>query len=132
MPAVRRAEPGTGRVPAPVLAGRLALGTGVWLIAAPFLLDYSTTGAGFRAYWNDVAVGLAVVTLLLPRVAVPVRTAGRLAGAAGVLGCWLAVSPFILGYADDLPRAAVNDVVAGAAVAVLIARSAAPRLVLRR
>jgi SPW repeat len=128
VPAARRAEPGAGRIPAPILAGRAALAGGVWLIAAPFLLDYSTTGSGFRAYWNDVAVGLAVVALMVPRVAVPVRTAGRLATVTGLLGCWLAVSPFVLGYAGDLPRAAVSDVLVGAALAAL----AVPTLSVRR
>ena len=123
MPVARRAEPAAGRVPAPVLAARLALAGGVWLIAAPFVLGYSATGAGFRAYWNDVGVGLAVVALMLPRVVVPARTAGRLAAATGLLGCWLAVSPYVLGFAGDLPRAAVNDTVLGLGLAALLAAS---------
>ena len=105
----------------------------MWLIAAPFVLGYSATGAGFRAYWNDVGVGLAVVALMLPRVirefgdlhpgVVPARTAGRLAAATGLLGCWLAVSPYVLGFAGDLPRAAVNDTVLGLGLAALLAAS---------
>jgi hypothetical protein len=102
-----------------VLAGRLALGAGVWLTAAPFLLGYSTTGTGFRAYWNDVAVGLAVVAVLLPRVAVPARAATRLVTVTLVLGAWLAAAPFVLGFATVLVRAAVNDVLVGLALVVL-------------
>lgn len=97
------------------------LAGGLWLIAAPFVLGYSATGTGFRAYWNDVAVGLTVIAVLTPRVAVPTRTAAALTTVAAALGCWLALAPFLLGFAGTLVRAAVNDVVVGAAVAVLAA-----------
>lgn len=100
---------------------RIALAGGLWLLAAPFVLDYSTTGTGFRAYWNDVAVGLAVIAVLTPRVAVPARTAAALTAVAVALGAWLALAPFVLGFAGTLARAAVNDVVVGAAVALLAA-----------
>ena len=126
MPAVRRVEPRVRRGITPVALDRLALAAGLWLIAAPFVLGYSTTGTGFRAYWNDVAVGLAVVGVLVPRVAVPARAASRLTAAALALGAWLVAAPFVLGFSADLPRAAVNDVVVGIALAVLAAR-ATPR-----
>lgn len=93
----------------------------MWLVAAPFVLDYSTTGTGFRAYWNDVGVGLAVLAVLTPRVVVPDRTARALAATALALGGWLALAPFTLGFAGSLPRAAVNDLVVGSALVVLSA-----------
>lgn len=123
MPAVRRVEPRARWGITPVALDRLALAAGLWLIAAPFVLGYSTTGTGFRAYWNDVAVGLAVVGVLVPRVAVPARAASRLTAAALALGAWLVAAPFVLGFSADLPRAAVNDVVVGIALAVLAARA---------
>jgi hypothetical protein len=120
VPAVRPADPRASRGTT-VALDRLALAGGLWLIAAPFVLGYPTTGTAFRAYWNDVAVGLAVVGVLVPRVAVPARTASRLTAAALALGAWLVAAPFALGFAADVVRAAVNDVLVGIALVVLAA-----------
>lgn len=56
-----------------IRAGRfLNIGLGLWLIAAPWLLDGFTTGA----QWNDVAAGLVLIALTIPRGMVGEHYAG--------------------------------------------------------
>ena len=102
------------------MPSRLSVAAGAWLLVAPFALDYSTTAAGFHAYWNDVAAGMALIALGLLRTALPIRT-GRLLPLSAALGCWLVAAPFVLGFAatGDAPRATANDVLAGVLVGVL-------------
>jgi hypothetical protein len=102
------------------LPSRLSLAAGAWLLIAPFALSYSTTGTGFRAYWNDVLVGIAVIAVAAPRIALPGRIPALLPFAAA-LGGWLAAAPFLLAFASrsGAPRAAVNDVLAGVLLVLL-------------
>jgi hypothetical protein len=113
------------------LPSRLAVAAGAWLLIAPFALSYSTTGVGFRAYWNDVLVGIAVIAVAAPQIAAPGRLPA-LPPAGALLGVWLAAAPFLLRYAPagGAPHAATNDVLAGALLVLLalLGRSLGQRL----
>ena len=102
------------------LPSRLSFAAGAWLLVAPFALSYSTTGTGFRAYWNDVVVGVAVIAVAALQIAAPGRLSA-LPPLAAALGGWLAAAPFVLGFAsnDGASGAVVNDVLVGALVVVL-------------
>jgi len=88
---------------------------GIWLIAAPFVLSYSTKGGSTT---SDVLVGIAVILLagyeLIGenyRQAVPnwINV---------LLGIWLVAAPFVLGFPSG-SAAMWNDVIMGVIVAVL-------------
>lgn len=86
--------------------------TGIWQIFAPWIWGYS---------WREAAVWSAVITGI-------VITVGALISAVSmtswpgwwsiVLGVWLIISPFALGYAF-IPRAQANDIVVGVIIVVL-------------
>ncbi len=92
----------------------------LWLLVAPFLLLYAGVTA---ALWNDVIVGLAVATFAAIRVGGAFRQAG-MSWTNVVLGAWLVVAPFVLGYAG-VSSALWNDVLIGLLVIILGWRSAA-------
>lgn len=95
------------------------LAAGIWLILAPFILGYTAvTGA----LWNDILIGLAVTGLAWTRVAKPTEREGA-SWTNVVLGVWLLVAPFALGYAATA-AAMWNDIVIGLVVVVLGAWSA--------
>lgn len=104
------------------IPSRLALAAGAWLLIAPFALDYTTTGAGFRAHWNDVLVGIAVIVVAALRIALPGRTVALGLLAAG-LGGWLISAPFVLDTAvgTEGVRPTTNDVLVGVLLIVLAA-----------
>lgn len=99
-----------------ILRIRLTVAAGAWLLVAPLALSYPTTGVGFRAHWNDVLVGIAVIAFAVPRLASPDRTA-VLTPVSAVLGGWLVAAPFLLGFSGT--RAGVNDVLVGALLVLL-------------
>lgn len=84
---------------------------GIWLIIAPFILGYTIITA---AMWNDILVGLAVVILAGIRVSRPTANSW-LSWANVVLGVWLIIAPFALGYTGTI--ALWNDMVVGLVVA---------------
>ncbi|MGW4529128.1 SPW repeat domain-containing protein [Amycolatopsis sp. NPDC004378] len=100
------------------LPAAVVLLAGVWLIIAPFALDYSRTFAGIGGYWNDVVTGVVVATAALFCVLVP-RVASRLGMVDVIAGLWLIIAPFALGYPSEGHRdwARANDVVVGIVVA---------------
>ena len=89
--------------------GNAALGW--WLIAAPFVLGAPAVGR-----WNDVFTGTAVAVVAgYNYVGDGERPASAIgAGLLAILGCWLVVAPFALGFEGP---ARWNDVVAGTLVA---------------
>lgn len=110
--------------PAATIPSAMVFLAGIWLIIAPFSLDYRNTGGGFDGYWNDVVIGVALAVVALVRIALPFATAPL--GLVNVLlGLWLIVAPFVLAYntGADATQATVNDMVVGAVVAVLAAVS---------
>ncbi len=91
---------------------------GVWLIVAPFVLGYPT----MVALWNSIIVGAIVLILAWIRAADPASTPG-LSWINALLGVWMIIAPFILGFASTM-SIRWNDIVVGAAIAVFGAWSA--------
>ncbi|MHA6793790.1 SPW repeat domain-containing protein [Pseudonocardia bannensis] len=98
---------------------------GIWLIMAPFALNYQNLGPGFDGYWNDVVIGAAIALVALVRMASPYRSAA--VGVVNIgLGAWLILAPFTLGYnlGADAMAATWNDIIVGVIVIVLATISA--------
>lgn len=92
---------------------------GLWLIVAPFILDFE--GAD-TAQWNHIIVGAAVLILAAIRAFNPdVRES--LSWMNVVLGLWMIVSPFLLGYAN-VDAAQTNALITGVIILGLAAFSA--------
>lgn len=105
----------TGQV---ATASGLNLLLGIWLIVAPWVLDYSDVTA---AVWNQVTVGIVVAVLALARVAAP-RQFASLSWVNAVLGAWLVIAPFVLAYegGGGAPAAVIwNDVIIGLSILAL-------------
>lgn len=89
---------------------------GLWEVIAPFLLGYSATSA---ALWDAIIIG--VVLIVLAGWAALVNQTGTiktLSWINAVLGLWLIIAPFLLGY-SAVGAAMWNDIVVGVIVAVL-------------
>jgi hypothetical protein len=86
---------------------------GIYLIVAPFILGY---GSLTRAVTNDVVVGILVVILGAISLVAMRSSAPRWLNA--VLGAWLILSAFILGYSGT-SQALWNDIIVGVVVLVL-------------
>ena len=99
-----------------VIASGVNLLLGLWLIVAPFVLDYS----GGDPYWNDIVFGGIVAVLALVRVA-GAAGASWLSYLNGLIGAWLFISAFWL---DDTSQAAWNDVIVGAVIFIFALVSA--------
>lgn len=78
---------------------------GIWLMAAPWVLGYTSNAARQSSFWTGLAV--ALVALVAMRY-----DATRFLNA--LLGVWLIVVPFILGYATR--TAEVNSILFGVLV----------------
>lgn len=94
-----------------VTASGLNALAGVWLILAPFVLDYG----GGDPRWNDIAAGAIITLLALARLSGTYRASG-LSWLNAFVGAWLVTSAFWL---DASNTAAANDIVLGLAVFVL-------------
>lgn len=92
---------------------------GIWLVIASFVLGYSGIAA---AMWNEIIVGVAIIILAWLRVSDRIRMPW-LSWVNVVLGLWLIVAPFVLGYSGTA-AAMWNEVIIGIAVAILGAWSA--------
>lgn len=91
---------------------------GVWLVLVPFVLMYGVAAAT----WNDVVVGVVIATLAAVR-AFGAPRANALSWTNVVLGAWLVLAPYALGY-TALTGALWNDIIVGLLVVVLGWRSA--------
>jgi hypothetical protein len=125
-PADPLADP-AGRAPAPpppggswrddvVGASGLNIIAGIWLIIAPFVLNYSNGDP----YWNDIVFGAIVVVLAGIRALGAYRQAW-MSWVNMLIGAWIFASAFWL---DSTGRASWNDVILGVIVFVLGAISA--------
>jgi hypothetical protein len=95
-------------------ASTLNVLAGIWLIISPFILAYS----GLRvAMWDTLLVGIVILVFAWVRAASPALHVG-LSWLNLLLGIWLIVSPFVLGYVANRP-ALWNDTGLGIIVAVL-------------
>ncbi len=95
------------------------IAAGAWLLIAPFVLGYSAVGA---AVGNAITVGLLVLALAWYRTAKPAKGIGA-SWSNAVLGGWLVVAPFALGYSGT-GAAVANDIIVGLIVLTLGAVSA--------
>jgi hypothetical protein len=93
---------------------------GLWLLTAPFMLDY---GSG-DPYWNDLGAGVVIVAAGIVRVMRP-RGAVWPSFVNVCAGAWVFASVFWL---DTSQRAAWNDGIAGIAVTALALASASAAL----
>ncbi|MBW7852279.1 MAG: SPW repeat protein [Rhodospirillales bacterium] len=91
------------------------LALGAWLIISPWLLGFA---AAFAAAWNAWLVGAAVGILAIWAI---VQFATWQEWVNLVLGLWLIVSPWILGFAAISPGVYWNFVVVGVLIAGLAA-----------
>lgn len=135
-PAAGRADDGPARQaadvgsPPPLEAASIAqlpsglnVLAGMWLILAPSALGYRESGSD--AMWNDSIIGAGIALLALVRVTSP-RATAELSWVNFVLGAWLIVAPFVLGYGagPNAFAATSNDIIIGLVVLVLAAWSA--------
>ena len=88
---------------------------GVWLFVAPWLL-YGTMTAE-AADWNSWVLGAALVVLALAAI---FRFQEWEEWVNGVLGLWLIISPWALGFTDLVP-AMWNAVICGVIVVAMAA-----------
>lgn len=100
-------------------ASGLNILAGLWLVLAPWALAYGTVEP---ALWNSVIIGLAVAVLAIVRVGMPLQYEG-ISWINFVLGIWLILAPFILGF-GAIELAMWNSVVVGVIVLALAAWSA--------
>lgn len=80
-------------------ASGLNLIAGLWLIIAPFLLNY---GDLREALGNDIIIGIIVAALAAIRISGAYQAAW-LSWTNFVLGAWLIIAPFVLGYGEAAP-----------------------------
>jgi len=66
---------------------------GIWVAISPMALGFSRAAAR----WNNVAVGLAILLLVVMNA----LKNGAFSGCLMVLGIWLFASPFALGFSRD-------------------------------
>lgn len=92
---------------------------GLWLILAPFVLNFEGADA---AQWNHIIVGAAVLILAAIRAFDPDERES-LSWMNVVLGLWMIVSPFLLGYAN-VNDAQTNSLIVGVVILALAAFSA--------
>lgn len=89
---------------------------GTWELLAPFIVRYSMAGGGMV---DAVLLGCVLLALGLwtawTRNAATIRALSRI---EALLGLWLIVAPFIVGYNGSL-RASVNDMIVGAVVLIV-------------
>lgn len=86
---------------------------GAWLVASPWALGYA--GDVPSAAWNAYALGLAIAGFSAFAVYMPKAWEE---GASIVLGIWLILSPWLLGF-NPYFAASLNSVVVGLLVAGL-------------
>jgi hypothetical protein len=89
--------------------------TGIWLIISPFVVGFS-----FQEYGNEVICGALVLLFALARLfSSSTNDAGQaVSGASGlnaVMGLWLIISTFVLGY-SFISSAMWNAILSGIAV----------------
>ena len=114
----------------PEAASSLNVLAGIWLILSPFIFQYWGLPA---PTWNSIVIGVAVTLIAALRVAEPLRNAG-LSWINFLLGVWMIVSPWVLGYSSQV-RLVWNAVVVGILVGALAMWSAltvSPRAMRRR
>jgi hypothetical protein len=96
------------------IATNINIGTGVWLVLAPFILGYAAFAAPL---WNDIVCGALIIVLGGVRRSGIMRNVGLSYTNAGI-GAWLIIAPWVLPY-EGLQPAIWNDVVVGILVLIM-------------
>ena len=97
------------------LGGGLDILAGIWLIIAPFLLNYSARGGSTS---NDIVVGVIILILSALQMRGAESQVTWPSWIATLLGLWLIIAPFSLGYAGGT-AGEYNDIIVGIIVAVV-------------
>jgi hypothetical protein len=84
---------------------------GAWLIISPWTMGYRT-GASTA---EDVILGAAVIIVALVSMAA-MSTAGAWVNV--ILGIWIIIAPWVLGYAHARTGGPINEVITGVLVVV--------------
>jgi SPW repeat len=92
---------------------------GLWLIISPFVLSYTGLQG---ALWNDVILGIVIAALAAIRVA-GAMDQPWLSWVNVVLGAWVIISAWVLGFVDT-PAALWDNVIVGVIVLIVAAWSA--------
>lgn len=100
-------------------ASGLDIIAGLWLIVSPFFLAYGNLS---RAMANDVILGIIIGILALVRFTGAYRE-GWISWVNVLLGIWVLISPWALGYADN-SVVMRNNVILGIIVILLSGWSA--------
>jgi len=100
----------------------IAVAAGVWFIMSPAAFGQIAWDTGL---WNNAVVGTLVVIagvagIVWGRCFSPTRWI------IGAFGAWIAISPWIFGYTDDLDRL-LNTLGVGAVLLFAVARCAPAR-----
>ena len=92
---------------------------GIWVLISPFILTFALP----RAIWNNLVTGIVVGILAIIRLSVPNQAGWSWINA--LLGIWLIISPFVLGFTHG--SVLWNNVILGIIVAALALSNTAPR-----
>jgi hypothetical protein len=95
---------------------------GIWVLISPFVLGHRQSSAFL---WNNIAVGI-VLGLLAPARSSGADARGRTVWFNVLLGIWLIISPFVLGF-FHLMAPMWNNVIVGIVVALVGVGSANAR-----
>ena len=90
----------------------VSLVLGLWMLISPWVLQYQ---GQTTATWNAVIVGILIAAVAVSALVQP-KAWEEWAGA--VLGVWLVISPWILGFAA-ITEPMANAVIAGVVTAAL-------------
>jgi hypothetical protein len=87
---------------------------GVWILISPFALAFHHIAA---ALWNNSVAGILIGLLALIRVS-SLYDQPRWSWCNALLGIWLVISPFLLGF-GHLTHAMLNNMIVGVLIALL-------------
>lgn len=95
----------------------IVVALGGWLVVSPLVLQQTTPGDAWAplTIWSFVITGALALLVAVAALAERAEWQGWL---GLVLGAWLTVSPWVIGFADT-PFAQTNAVICGAGIAFL-------------
>lgn len=96
------------------IASGLNILAGAWLLVAPFALGFAPVE---EAFWNSAIAGTAVAVFGVIRMSKPFKSEW-LSRVNLLIGMWVAVSPFALGFAQ-VENAMWNAVITGIIILAL-------------
>jgi hypothetical protein len=99
-------------------AAGITLLAGIWLVIAPFVMNYSQYGISST---NSVVLGIVIGVLALVRMSGSNQVWASWLNL--IAGLWMIISPFALGY-SNISAVVTNDIVVGLIVGVSALTSA--------